>query len=56
MASVNVHLHSAVIISYTDDELPDDIYFKNVMIIMACVIKDDDQFHPQLFLEEGLFC
>ena len=56
MASVDVRLHSAVIISYTDDELPDDIYFKNVMIIMACVIKDDDQFHPQLFSEEGLFC
>ena len=25
----------------TDDKLPDDITFKNVVILMTCVIKDD---------------
>ena len=38
----------------TDDELSDDINFKNIVILMACVIKDDDKFYPQLFLEEAL--
>ena len=36
----------------TDDKLPDDITFKNDVILMTCVIKDDDRFYPQLFLEE----
>ena len=40
----------------TDDELPDDIFLKTVMIIMTCAIQDHDKFHPQLFLEEGLLC
>ena len=38
----------------TDDKLPDDITFKNVLILMTCVIKDDDKFYPQPFLEETL--
>ena len=38
----------------TDDELSDDINFKNIVILMTCVIKDDDKFYPQLFLEEAL--
>ena len=37
-----------------DDKLPDDITLKNVVILMACVIKDGDKFYPQLFLEEVL--
>ena len=36
----------------TDDKLPDDITFKNDVILMTCAIKDDDRFYPQLFLEE----
>ena len=36
----------------TDDKLPDDITFKNDVILTTCVIKDDDRFYPQLFLEE----
>ena len=43
------------ILSDSDDKLPDDITFKNVVILMICVIKDDDKFYPQLFLEEALF-
>ena len=38
----------------TDDKLPDDIIFKNV-ILMACVIKNGDKFYPQLFLEKALY-
>ena len=37
-----------------DDKLPDDITLKNGVILITCVIKDDDKFHPQLFLEEAL--
>ena len=37
-----------------DDKLPDDITVKNGVILITCVIKDDDKFHPQLFLEEAL--
>ena len=37
-----------------DDKLPDDIALKNGVILIKCVIKDDDKFHPQLFLEEAL--
>ena len=39
----------------TDDKLPDDITFKNAVILMAFIIKDGDKFYPQLFLEEALF-
>ena len=35
-----------------DDKLPDDITFKNTVILMTWVFKDDDKFYPQLFLEE----
>ena len=38
----------------TNNELTDDITFKNVAILMASVIKDDDKFCPKLFLEEAL--
>ena len=38
----------------TNNELTDDITLKNVAILMASVIKDDDQFYPKLFLEEAL--
>ena len=40
----------------TDDKLPDDIIFKNVVVLlMTCVIKDYGKFYPQLFLEEAMF-
>ena len=33
----------------------DDIIFKNVVLLMTCVIKDYGKFYPQLFLEEAMF-
>ena len=38
----------------TDDTVPDDIYFKNVSILMAYIIKDGNKFDLQIFLEETL--
>ena len=38
----------------TDDKLPDDITLKYAVILIMCVIKDDNKFHQQLFLEEVL--
>ena len=38
----------------TDGKSPDDITFKNVTILFACVIKDLDEFYPQIFLKESL--
>ena len=37
----------------TADKLPDDINFEKYVIYHT--IKDNDKFHPQLFLEEALF-
>ena len=39
----------------TDDILRDDITLKNDVILMTCVIKDDDKFYLQLFLEKALY-
>ena len=39
----------------TDDKLPNDKTFKNVVILMTCVIKDDCKFHSQIFSEKELF-
>ena len=39
----------------TDDKLPDDITFKNVAVLMTCVIKDGNKFYPQIFSEETLY-
>ena len=36
----------------TYDKLPDDIIFKNVAILMTCIIKDGDKLYSQLFLGE----
>ena len=38
-----------------NNELPDDITFKNVVILMTCVIKDNDKIYPKIFLEEALY-
>ena len=38
----------------TDNKLADKITLKNIVILISCVIKDDDNFYPKLFLEEVL--
>lgn len=38
-----------------DHKLPDNNILKKVVILMACVIKDDDKLSLELFLEEALF-
>ena len=35
-----------------NDKLPVDITLKSVVILMTCVIKDGNNFHPQLVLEK----
>ena len=37
-----------------DDKLPFNITLKNVVTLITCVIKDDDKFYPEIFLEEPL--
>ena len=39
----------------TDDKLPGDIILRNVVILIACVRKDDGKFYPQKILEETFF-
>ena len=48
------HFDNNQILIDTNDELLDNITSKNVVILMACVIKDDYKFYPQLFLQEAL--
>ena len=36
-------------------QLPDDITFKNYLILLTSVIKDNDPFYRQIFLEKALF-
>ena len=38
-----------------NDELPNDITWKNVVILITYAIKDGDKFYQQLVLEEELF-
>ena len=38
-----------------DDEFLDDITLKNAVILMRCVMENDDKFYPQLFSEEKLY-
>ena len=38
----------------TDDKLQDDITLKNAVTLMACIIKGNSRFYPQLFLEKAL--
>ena len=47
------HFHNTKILIDTYVKLP-DITLKTVMILMTCVIKDDDKFYLQLFLGEAL--
>ena len=39
----------------TDDKLQGYIALKNVVILITCIIKDDDKFYPQIFLEKTLY-
>ena len=41
------------ILNDTDDKLP-DITFKNIVMLMTCVLKDD-KYYLQIFLKEALF-
>ena len=36
----------------TNDILPDVITLNNIVILITCIIKNNDKFHPELFLEE----
>ena len=38
-----------------DDKFPDDIILKNVVILITCVIQEDDKLYLQISLEETLF-
>ena len=38
-----------------DDKLWNDIILKDIVILITCVITDDNKFYLQLFLEEALF-
>lgn len=38
----------------TDDKLPNDIILKQVVITLTCLLKDDDNYYPQMFLDETL--
>ena len=38
----------------TDDKMPSNITLKNAVILMACVMKDDGKFYPQIFSEKTL--
>ena len=37
-----------------DDKLPNDITFKNAVVLIACLIKDDNKFYLQQLLERAL--
>lgn len=38
----------------TDDKFPNDIFLKEVFIILTCIIKDDCNYYPQMLLEQTL--
>ena len=42
------------ILIVTNDKLSDGITFKNGLILITCVLKDDGKLYPWLFLEEAL--
>ena len=46
--------HDTKILTDTDDELPDYITL-NVVILITCLIKDDNNLYPQMFLEEAFY-
>lgn len=36
----------------TNDKLPDHISLKDVIILITCIIKDNDKYCPQLFVRK----
>ena len=50
---IGINRHTKILIE-TDNKLPDGITLKKFVILITCVIKDDDKLYPQLFLEEAL--
>lgn len=40
---------------HTEDKLSDNVTLKIVMMLVACVVKDESKFYSQLFLEEAFF-
>ena len=53
------HFDNTKILTDTDDKFPFDISFKKVVIIMTCVIKDNNKFNPQndaMASVDMLFC
>ena len=46
--------NDAKILIDTGDKLSDYITLKNVVILMAYVIKDDGKLYPQIFLKETI--
>ena len=45
--------HETTIMIVTGDKLTDDTPFKNAVILITCLIKDDGKCYPQMFLEEA---
>ena len=45
--------HETTIMIVTGDKLTDDSPFKNAVILITCLIKDDGKCYPQMFLEEA---
>ena len=48
------HFDNTEISVDTDDKLPDNITLKNDVILMTWVIKGNNKFYPQIFLEEAI--
>ena len=48
-------INNTEILIDTDDKLPDEITFKKVVILMTFIVKDDNKFYQQLFLEHALY-
>lgn len=48
MKGIDVNDDTKILIG-TDDKLPDNITFKNALILMMGVTKDNGKFYPQIF-------
>ena len=46
-------LGNTEILIVIDDRLPEDIIFKNFVILITCILHGYGKFYPQLFLEEA---
>ena len=50
------NLDNSKILIDTGDKFPYDLTLKKVVILKTCVIKDDNKFYQQLFLEHTFHC